>query len=136
MATTRHETEVTGWVGWQYFAAFLMMLAGIFQSIAGLVALFKNTVFVVTPSHLVMLDYTQWGWVHLIVGIILFLSSFSLMAGRMWGRILGIVLASISAIANFAFLDAYPWWSLTVIILDILIIYAIAVHGGEVKEDY
>lgn len=127
--------DVSGWVGWQYFAASLMMLAGVFQFIAGLVALFKDQVFLVAPNNLVLLDYTQWGWVHVIIGVVLFLTSFSLFAGNMWGRTVGVLLASLSAIANFAFIQAYPWWSLTVIILDVLIIYAIAVHGGEVKED-
>ncbi len=131
----RNNGEVSGWVGWQYFAASLMMLAGVFQAIAGLVALFKDQVFLVTQSNLVLLDYTQWGWVHLCLGFILFLTSLSLFAGNLWGRTVGIIMAALSAIANFAFLDAYPWWSLTVIILDVLIIYAIAVHGGEVQED-
>ncbi|HSW79424.1 MAG TPA: hypothetical protein VLG47_01480 [Candidatus Saccharimonadales bacterium] len=131
----RNDDDVSGWVGWQYFAASLMMLAGVFQFIAGLVALFKDQVFLVAPSNLILLDYTQWGWVHLLIGVVLFLTSFSLFAGNMWGRTVGIVLAALSAIANFTFLQAYPWWSLIVIILDVLIIYAIAVHGGEVKED-
>lgn len=131
----RNDGDVSGWVGWQYFAASLMMLAGVFQFIAGLVALFKDQVYVVAPNNLILFDYTQWGWVHVLIGTVLFLTSFSLFAGNMWGRTVGIFLAALSAIANFAFLDAYPWWSLTVIILDILIIYAIAVHGGEVKED-
>jgi hypothetical protein len=126
--------EVSGWVGWQYFAAYVMMLAGVFQTIAGFVALFKDDVFVVTQSHLLLFDFTQWGIVHILIGIVLFFSSFSLLAGRFWGRMIGIFMASLSAIANFAFFDAYPLWSLTVILLDILIIYAIAVHGSEVKD--
>jgi hypothetical protein len=135
MSARNNNSDVSGWVGWQFFAAFMMMLAGVFQAIAGLVAIFQNQVLLVTSSHLVLMDYTQWGWVHLIIGAVLFLSSFSLMAGNMWGRFVGITLASLSAIANFAYIDAYPWWSLTIIVLDILIIYAIAVHGGEIKED-
>ncbi len=134
-ARNQNSDDVSGWVGWQFFAAFLMMLAGVFQAIAGLVAIFQNQVLLVTPSHLVLMDYTQWGWVHLLIGIVLFLTSFSLMSGHLWGRMVGIALASLSAIANFAYLDAYPWWSLTIIILDVLIIYAIAVHGGEIRED-
>jgi len=130
----QHSSNVTGWVGWIYFASFLMMLSGAFQIIAGLVALFKQDVFVVAQNHLLVFDYSQWGWVHIIIGIVLFLSAFSLFGGRLWGRIVAITLASLSAIANFAFLDAYPWWSLAVIALDVLIIYAIAVHGRELKE--
>jgi hypothetical protein len=135
MATTyHHSSNVTGWVGWLYFAACLMLLAGIFQGFAGLVAMFKDSVYVVNQSHLVVFDYTQWGIIHLILGIVLVLSSLSLFAGQMWGRIVGVILATLSAIANFAFLQAYPWWSITVIILDVLIIYAITMHGSEAKE--
>jgi len=129
-----HSHNVSGWVGWLYFAGTMMMLAGAFQAIAGLVAIFKNGVYVLTPSQLVAFDYRQWGFIHLIIGILLILSAISLFAGRMWGRILAIFLASLSAIANFTFIQANPWWSLTVIVIDILIIYGVAVHGGEIED--
>jgi hypothetical protein len=125
--------EVTGWVGWVYFAGFLMMLSGVFQIIAGLVALFRDEVFLVGANNLFVLDYTQWGWIHLIFGVVLFLTALSLMSGGLWGRTVGVVLASLSAIANFAFISAYPLWAMLVITLDILIIYALLVHGDEAK---
>jgi len=125
------DMDVTGWVGWVYFAGFMMLMAGIFQSIAGLVALFRNESYVVTSNNLFVLDYTQWGWVHLLIGVLLLLAAFSLFNGNMWGRILGVVLATLSAVANFAFLNAYPLWSLVVIAIDVFIIYALLVHGNE-----
>ena len=134
MASNKSSDEVTNWVGWSFFAGFLMVLSGIFQTIAGLVALYKDEVFVVGEKHLVVFDYTQWGWIHIIIGIVLVISAISLINGHLWGRLVGITLATLSAVANFAFLEAYPIWSLTIIAIDILIIYAIAVHGGELKE--
>lgn len=128
-----HDTKPTGWVGWIYFAGMLMLLVGLFQAIAGLVALFKEDIYLVTANNLLWFDYSEWGWIHLIWGVILFFSSFSLMAGHAWGRILGVVLVTISALANFAFLPAYPVWSTIVIVIDILIIFAIMVHGREVR---
>jgi hypothetical protein len=125
--------NVTGWVGWIYFAGCLMMLVGIFQTIAGLVALFRDDVYLVAADKLLVFDYTEWGWIHLIIGLILFLSSLSVFTGGTWGRLLGSFLAGLSAIANFAFLTAYPLWSSLVIIVDVLIIYALIAHGREMR---
>jgi hypothetical protein len=89
----------------------------------------------VTDSGLlVSVDYTAWGWVHLIGGIIMALAGISLFAGRMWARIVGVLAAMVSAIVNIAFLSAYPIWSAIMIALDILIIWAITVHGAEMKQ--
>jgi len=126
-------TDPSGWVGWVYFAAFMMMLAGIFQGIAGLVALFRDQVFLVTTHNLFLLDFTQWGWIHLILGVLLITASLSLFRGNYWGRFMGVVLASLSAIANFAFINAYPFWSLLIIAIDVFIIYALLVHGNEAE---
>jgi len=126
--------HTSGWTGWVFFAGFMMMLSGIFQAIAGLVALFKEDVFLVGSSGLLVMSYNSWGWVHLIIGIVLFLSAFSVFAGEVWGRFLGSFLAGLSAISAFAFFPAYPLWALVVIIVDIFVIYALLVHGGELRE--
>jgi hypothetical protein len=131
MAQTQH--QATGWVGWIYFAGIMMMLAGIFQAIAGLVALFQDEIYYVGVNNLLVFDYTGWGWTHLIIGLVLFFSSLSVMAGGMWGRVLGVFLAGLSAIANFGFLAAYPIWSTIIIVVDVFIIYALIVHGHEAK---
>ena len=122
------------WRGWLYFASFMLMISGAFELVAGLTALFQNTVYVTANTHLVALDLTQWGFVHLILGVVLLVSGLALLAGKLWGRIVGVIMASLSAIANFAFIDAYPWWSIAVIAVDIVTIYAIMVHGGELEE--
>lgn len=135
MAQTRdmHHGQTSGWLGWVYFAGFMMMLAGIFHAIAGLVAIFKNEVFVVGGGSLLVLDFTGWGWLHLILGIVLFLAAFSVFAGGTFGRLIGAMLAGASAIANFAFFTAYPLWTIIIITIDILIIYALLVHGREAR---
>ena len=133
MRTQSDYDETTGWVGWIFFAVIMLILAGFMQSIAGLAAIFHPTTYVETANHLLVFDYTQWGWVHLLLGVVLFVSAASLFAGRLWGRIVGITVASLSLLANFAFLEAYPLWTLLIITLDVLVIYAIAVHGKEVQ---
>lgn len=132
MAVEKH--NVSGWTGWIFFGGTVMILAGIFQAFAGLIALFKQSVYFVNENQLIAFNYTQWGWLHLAIGAVLILTAFSLFSGSLFGRVMGIIIASISALANFAFLQTYPLWSLTVIVLDVLIIYAIAMHGKELAE--
>lgn len=127
--------EVTGWVGWVYFTSFLLMIAGLFQTIAGLAALFKDDVYAVTANHLMVLDYTQWGWIHLFLGIMLLITGAALYAGKTWAIVLGVILVGLNAVSQFVFLNAYPIWSLLIIIMDFFIAYALIVHGTEVRED-
>lgn len=131
VATRNTETNPNGWVT---FAGIMMIVAGFFQSIFGLVAILKPSVLVATEKHLVLLDYTQWGWVHLITGIILVLSAGSLFAGRMWGRIVAITLAIFSAVLNFGSIWAYPIWSIMIIVIDMVVIYSVAMYGAQVED--
>ena len=126
--------QQTGWVGWVYFARLMMMLVGGFQAISGLVALFKDDFYLVTERSLLVFDYDTWGWVHLVMGIVIFAAGVALMNGAAWARMVGILLAGLSLFANMAFLSAFPLWSILMIVVDILVIYALTVHGGEVRE--
>jgi hypothetical protein len=124
-------------VGWIIFAGIMMVMLGTFQAIEGLVAIFKDSYFVVPRSGLVVsVDYTTWGWVHLLLGILVALAGLGVMAGQMWARIVGILLALVSAVVNIAFLAANPVWSTILITVDILVIYALTVHGKETKAEY
>jgi hypothetical protein len=124
----------TGWVGWIVFAGFMLVMVGAFHIIEGLVALFRDEVFLVGPRGLVVnVDYTAWGWVHIIGGILAIATGAGLLAGQMWARILAVVVAFASAVINMAFLPAYPVWSAIVIAIDVLVIWAVTVHGSELK---
>ncbi len=128
-------TEMTGWVGWIAFAGTMMVLLGSFHVIQGLVAVFKDEYFVVGKSGLVVnVDYTTWGWVHIIGGLIIACAGVALFTGKIWARTLGVLLAMVSAILNISFLAAYPIWSTIMITVDILVIWALTVHGSEMKE--
>ena len=126
--------QSTGWVGWIYFASLMMMLVGGFQAINGLVALFKDDFYLVSEKALLVFNYTTWGWVHLLMGIVIFAAGVALMNGATWARIVGVFLAGLSLFANMAFLAAYPLWSILMIVIDILVIYALTVHGSELIE--
>ena len=131
------QPERTGWVGWIMFASVMLILVGTFQAIAGLVALFNDEYYLVTRNDLVIsLDYTTWGWVHLLLGIVVAAAGLGLAVGQMWARVVGIIVAALSAIVNLGFLAAYPVWCTIVIAIDILVIWALTVHGKETKADY
>ncbi len=127
--------ERTGWVGWIVFAGFMLIMIGSFHIIEGLVALFRDEVFLVGSKGLVInVDYTAWGWIHIVGGTLAIGAGAGLLAGQMWARILAVVVAFASAVINIAFLPAYPVWSAIVIAIDVLIIWAVTVHGSEVKD--
>ena len=124
----------SGWVGWIAFAGVLMVILGTLHAFQGLMAIFKDEYFLVTKNGLAMtLDFTGWGWVHLIVGAIVIVAGVCVLGGQMWARIIGVLLASLSLLANVAFMAAYPLWSLVMIAVDIVIIMALTVHGSEIK---
>jgi hypothetical protein len=112
----------------------MLVLDGIFQAIIGLTALFNNEVLVLTSKTLLAFDITTWGWLHLLIGLLLVVVGLSLFSGNMAARVIAVFLAGLSAIANLAFVGVYPIWSLVVITVDVLVMYALIVHGGEVKE--
>jgi hypothetical protein len=115
------------------FAGVMMIMAGGFQALAGSVALFEDEFYVATRNYLLELDATRWGWIHLLLGLLVLFAGFAVLSGRTCGRVVGIILAVLSAIANFAFVPYYPFWSLAIIALDIFIIWALAVHGRDLE---
>ena len=133
--TYGNDSVQTGWAGWLVFASFMMFLVGSFQAIQGLVAIFDDGYYVVRESGLVVeVDYTVWGFVHLILGVLLILCGAGVLTGNVVARGVGVLLAGLSALANMAFIGAYPVWSIMVIIVDVLVIYALTVHGGELRS--
>jgi isoprenylcysteine carboxyl methyltransferase (ICMT) family protein YpbQ len=126
--------QQTGWVGWVYFASLMMVLAGGMQIIAGLTAIFNKGFYLVTQQSLIAFNFTTWGWINLILGIVIFCAGLALMSGAMWARVVGSILAIMSALSNLAFLNAYPLWSLIALIVDGFVIYALAVHGSETSD--
>jgi hypothetical protein len=121
----------SGWViGGITFASTMMVLIGIFQAFAGLGAIIDDQFFVVTKNYAFDLDVTAWGWIHLILGIIVACAGFALWAGKMWAAITAVFLAMLSALANFFFIPYYPFWSLLIIALNIWVIWALTRPGA------
>jgi uncharacterized membrane protein len=129
------EGPSTAWAGWVVFGGVMMILLGLLQVIQGLVALLEEDYYLVTRNGLlVSVDYTTWGWTHLVLGIIAGLTGVGLLAGNTAARVVGVAIAVVSALINLAFMPAYPIWSFIVITLDVIVIFAIVVHGRELKS--
>jgi len=120
---------VSGWaVGLATFASVMIGVIGLFQILEGLAAIFKNQFFVVAPNYVYSIDVTVWGWIHLIIGILVFLAAFAIFSGQVWARAVGITFAVLNAISQFLFLPHYPVWSILMIALDVAVIWALCVY--------
>jgi tetrahydromethanopterin S-methyltransferase subunit F len=127
--------DVSGWaVGFTVFAAVMMIMAGVWQALAGLIAIFENEFYVPTRNYLFEFDVTAWGWIHLIIGVLVAFAGWGLLSGQTWARVVGITLAVLSAISNFLFIPYYPFWSILIIAVDILVIWALVAHGRQFRE--
>jgi hypothetical protein len=122
--------EVSGWtVGFVVFAGVMLMMIGTFHAITGLAAIIDDEYFVVGPNYTYNLDVTAWGWLHLIYGLIVAGAGFGVFSGATWARVVGITLASVSAIANFFFIPYQPVWAILIIALDVLVISALTAYS-------
>lgn len=119
-------------VGMTLFAAMMMMLVGVFQAIFGLVALFNDTFYVVGEEWVFQFDVTTWGWVHLIVGVVVAVAGYFVLTGAVWARTVGVLMAMISAVLTFMALPYYPIWAILIITLDVFVIWALIAHGRDV----
>ena len=129
----RADQATSGWaVGFILFAGIMMIMVGIWQALQGLIAIFENEFYVATRNYLFEFDATAWGWIHLLIELLVAFAGWGLLSGRTWARVVAITLAVLSAIANFLFIPYYPFWSLLIIAVDVFVIWAIAAHGREV----
>jgi hypothetical protein len=113
-------------LGFTMFAAAVLVLGGIWQFLTGLAAVIKGSFFLVTPHYAYNISISSWGWIHIGLGAALFLVGCCLFARQTWARVVGIFIAVISAVMNFLFIPRYPWWSIIMILLDIVIVWALA----------
>ena len=130
------DKEVSGAaIGWSAFAAFMLMMVGIFQALAGIAAIANDDLFVATQDYVVKLDTDQWGWVHLISGILVFLAGLGIFSGNVLARTVGVLFALGSAIANFIWLPIQPVWSSIMIAVAVAVIWARTAHGRDIAAE-
>jgi hypothetical protein len=125
---------MAGWIG---FAGILMLIIGSIDFFQGLIALFEDEYFVVTASGFLVVDLTAWGWIMLIWGVLLALAGLGLISAQSWARWFAIVVVSVNIIAQLGFLgnSQYPLWSLTVMALNVIVLYALTARWSESAAD-
>lgn len=134
------DTNRSGWaVGWTYFAGFMMIMLGIWHAIAGLSAILKKSIYTtggqLGDGYFLKFDVSTWGWIHLILGIVIVLAGFWLFTGAVWARTIGVILAILSALAGFGWLPYYPVWGILIVAIAVAVIWALTVHGRDVASD-
>jgi hypothetical protein len=131
--STEHP-PVTAWLGWVLFIAIILLSSGLINLIQGLVALFDDDFYPASGANLVIdVNYAVWGWALVILGAGLVAAGVGLVLGYGWARAAGVVVTAINMLVNLGFAGAYPPWTIVVVALDIVAIYALVVHGGEAK---
>ena len=122
--------RVSGWaVGGVVFAATMMIITGTFQAFQGLAAIINDEFFVRVGDYAFNVDVTTWGWIHLILGIVVAIAGFYLFSGSAYAGVVAIILASLSALSNFFFIPYYPFWSILMIAMSIFVIWAVTRPG-------
>lgn len=126
--------EVTGWAGWVAFAAFMLMIGGILTAIMGFLAVINNNWTMWNNNGVPFGDAYWWGWWSIFVGLVVISIGGALMRGSMFARTVAVFVAAGSLVSHFVALNVAPLWSLIVITIDILVIWAVMVHGREMKR--
>ncbi|MEU2040403.1 DUF7144 family membrane protein [Nocardia niwae] len=124
-ATDEHSVKQAVAAGTSIGAAVLLAAAGILSIFQGISAIAEDEVLVSGPNYTYKFSTTSWGWIHLVLGILIVIAAVGLMAGAMWARVIAVFLAALSILANFLWLPYYPWWSTVVIALDVVVIWAV-----------
>jgi hypothetical protein len=119
--------------GFVVFAGTMLLIIGGVNIFQGFIALFDDEHLVVTPENLILVDLTGWGWVLLISGLIMVAAGLGLLAAQTWARITAIVIVIVHAIIQIAWLGAYPVWSLLMIALDVVVLYALTAGWSDVR---
>ena len=126
------EADAAGWVvGLSTFAGIMMMITGLFNAMEGVVALARNEVYAVTPRYIFAFDLTTWGWIQIVLGIVVLAAGVGVITGQLWARVVGITIAMLTMLANFAFIPYYPIWSILIIMLNVFVIWALCVYDRD-----
>jgi uncharacterized membrane protein len=131
------QSDVTGWVGWIVFAAVMLVMLGVFSIIGGLIAIFDDTWGNTTAEIGSYANSTRntWGWTTLILGVITLLAAFGILQGKTWALIVAVAISAVVAVDHFTTVKLYPIWSMIVVVMAIFVIYALIVHGKELKTE-
>lgn len=123
--------------GWWTFAGVMILISGVINAFDGLVAITQTRYIErnIGGELPITNNVKNWGWAELIIGVVMILAAYGIFAGANWARIVGIILASVNLIFQFAYLGHYPFWSFTMIVIDLLIIFGLAGSSESTYEE-
>lgn len=121
--------------GWLVFAWLMLLISGVMAVADGIIALSRSSFFDAYGANYVAGDLATWGWIALILGIATIVAAFSVWKGGAFGRWFGIGIASVGVIVQLGWIPIVPFWALAIMLLDILVIYGLAVYGGQRAGD-
>ena len=130
----RESTISEGAIGGYFFAGTILFMVGIFQAFSGLAAIIDDQFFVVLRNYAFEIDVTAWGWIHLILGIVVAFAGWGLFSAQTWARVVGITLAVLSSIANFIYLPYQPFWAIIIIGLNVWVIWSLTRPVGATER--
>jgi hypothetical protein len=120
--------------GWTFFASVMMLVYAALLVIAGFAGIFNGDAFFRSDSgQLLIFNFVTWGWIHLVIGVLMAISGGALIMGRAWARISGVLLVLVAILLNVLIVGAYPGWSLTFLIFDALLLITLMVPGSRDK---
>lgn len=133
MSSGAERADYSSWaVGWAGFAGVMLIIMGVFDVIQGLVAIVNESFFVIGQEWVFEFNVTTWGWIHLIGGVLVIMAGVGIFSGNVAARTVGVIVAGLSAIWNFAWLPYYPVWSILLIAVAISVIWALTAHGRDI----
>lgn len=126
-----------GWdpraVGAIVFATVMLVVGGVLQMAQGLIAIVDDGYFAIGEDYLFAFDQTAWGWIHLVLGLLLATAGLTLLRGSTWARGVAVAVAGLSIVTNFVWLPISPLWSLTTIAMSLAVIWAVTSHGHDAE---
>ena len=134
--STRQESAPSGFaVGVTAAAGILLIIGGVCQAFQGIVAIAQDDFYVTTQKWIFKFDVTTWGWIHLILGVIVVFAGAALFSGKVWARTVAVIVAAVSIIVNFTWLPYSPGWAILIIAFDVFVIWAVTAHGRDITVD-
>ena len=130
----RQHPPITWWVGWVAFAAVMLMVTGLFNVITGFAGILEDEIYVTGARGALVFDVTAWGWIQFVLGIVMMATGAALSSGATWARLVAVVVVVLNLVAQLVVMPAYPFWAMLIIAVDVLVIWAIIVHGEELTS--
>ena len=122
-------------IGFTFFASLMMIMIGFFDMIQGFAGVVNKDFYAVTPNYVFHFSTSTWGWINLVVGLVVLLAGVALFRGSVWARTVGVIMALVVAVVNFAFIPIYPVWALSIIAVSVFVIWALTAHGRDIAEE-